>query len=44
VSVSVLLANGHRVRGIQADVWMACGEQYFDLAAMEKLRSARQES
>ena len=41
--ISVRLRTGRSVKGIEADVCLACGERYFDLTAMEKLESARAE-
>ena len=42
--VSVRLQTGRTVDGVQADVCLACGERYYDLAAMEKLDAARHKS
>lgn len=39
--VSVRLRSGRIVSEIEADVCLACGERYYDLAAMQKLESTR---
>jgi len=38
--VSVRLRTGGTVTGVEADVCEACGERYYDLAAMHKLQAA----
>jgi len=40
-SVSVTLRSGVTVRGSEAEACPACGETYFDPAAMEHLEAAR---
>jgi YgiT-type zinc finger domain-containing protein len=41
-AVSVRLKSGHTVRGVPADVCAACGEQFFDIRAMDKIEAARE--
>ena len=39
--VSVRMRSSQIVPEVEADVCSACGERYYDLAAMRKLESAR---
>jgi len=39
--VDVALLNGKVARNVEADVCPRCGERYYDLDAMRKLREAR---
>ncbi|HNQ24873.1 MAG TPA: YgiT-type zinc finger protein [Phycisphaerae bacterium] len=42
--VSVRLRHGRTVRGVEADVCVACGERYFDLEAMHGLEAGSAEN
>jgi hypothetical protein len=39
--VTVRLPDGRQAGPVQAEVCSACGERYYDLAAMQKLELAR---
>jgi YgiT-type zinc finger domain-containing protein len=40
-AVTVRLRNGTTVPDVVADVCLACGEQYYDPPAMDKIEAAR---
>ncbi len=42
--VSVRLRTGRIVEGIEAEVCLACGERFYDLAAMKSIDDARKKS
>jgi len=39
--VTVRLKNGRTILDVEAEVCAACGERYYDLAAMRQLEAAR---